>query len=352
MPANDSVVRLTAMVAYDGTDFNGFQTQPTGHTVQDLLETRMSGMLGRQVCIAAAGRTDTGVHALAQIIHFDYDTSGEPPPVLRRLGGSPSPADIASTLDRALTGVSDGANTPSSVHMYNIRPAPTPDFHARSSCTGKRYVYTVREGVGDPFRDRYTWALGRGVKLDVPLMQRAADLIAGEHDFTAFAAKTDTRPPVKKMRVLRVERVAGPRRGGGAAAAEGLGGDGGGSAEGGGEGELGGSGGGAWARDGGGRGAGGVEAEAGWGRAAVASPVSPFAQIGSDDGLVTITAECDRYLQHMMRFVSGTLVEVGKGRLSLEHVARLVEGGPWPEELPSRQKAPARGLCLHECFYE
>lgn len=339
MPANASVVRLTAKVAYDGTDFVGFQTQPNGHTVQDLLEARLSGMLGRPVCIAAAGRTDAGVHALAQVIHFDYDMADKPPPVLRRLGSSPSPVDIASTLDRALTGVSDGATFPVSVHMYQIRPAPAPDFHARSSCTGKRYVYTVREGVGDPFRDRYTWALGRGVRLDVSLMQQAADLIAGEHDFTAFAARTDTRPPVKKMRVLRVERMTGPGGAVLASAGGALGGGGGESADGGRGAALCGGGG------GGGGGAGG-------GSAGVAPPVSPFALIGLDDGLVTVTAECDRYLQHMMRFVTGTLVEVGKGRLSLEQVARLVEGGPWPEALPSRQKAPARGLCLHECFYE
>jgi tRNA pseudouridine38-40 synthase len=338
MPANHSVVRLTAKVAYDGTDFEGFQTQPSGQTVQDLLEKRLSGLLGRPICIAAAGRTDAGVHALAQVIHFDYDTADEPPPVLRRLGGSPSPADIASTLDRALTGASDGASLPSSVHLYQVLQAPVPDFHARSSCTGKRYVYTLREGVGDPFRDRYTWALGRGVRLDVPLMQRAADLIAGEHDFTAFAARTDPRPPVKKMRLLRVERLAGPEGRARASAGGALGA--GGREIAGDDGE----------RDLDGNGGGGA---AGYvGSPAVAPPVSPFALIGLDDGLVTVTAECDRYLQHMMRFVTGTLVEVGKGRLSLDQVARLVEGGPWPETLPPRQKAPARGLCLHECFYE
>lgn len=297
------MVRLTAELAYDGSEFEGFQTQPSGRTVQDVVEGRLSSLLGRQVCIAAAGRTDAGVHALGQVVHFDYDLDAEPPHVLSRLGRAPTAEDVARVLNRALTGLSQNTWLPPSVRVMGVRLAPSGDFHARTSCTGKRYVYTLQEGVGDPFTCRYRWALGRDVRLDVEAMQRAADLLTGEHDFSAFAKRTDTRPPRKHMRLLKVERVV----------------------------------------------AGAEPSSAKCTISGFTVGAAPFTLEG--EGVVTITAECDRFLQHMMRYISGTLVDVGRGKLDLSAVSALLERRSQPGALPP-QKAPARGLCLYRCFYE
>jgi len=139
-----SVVRFVAEVSYDGTDFIGYQTQPSGQTVQDVLEARLSVLCKRQVCIAAAGRTDAGVHALRQVVQWDYDLQGPHPMVFRRLGPTPAAADIASLFQSAMGGVNSNTGMPSTIQVLSVREAPPGAFHVRSSCTGKRYVYTLQ----------------------------------------------------------------------------------------------------------------------------------------------------------------------------------------------------------------
>ena len=94
--------RFRATVSYDGTDFNGWQTQPGGNTVQDLLEKRLTSILGAQVHIAGSGRTDAGVHAQAQVFHFDLPEAGGHG---RVVAAGASPESAAASLQRCLVGL-------------------------------------------------------------------------------------------------------------------------------------------------------------------------------------------------------------------------------------------------------
>ena len=178
--------RFRATVAYDGTDFNGWQTQPFGNTVQDLLEKRLTNILGAQVHIAGSGRTDAGVHALAQVFHFDLPEAGGNG---RVVAAGASPEAAAATLERCLVGLPENTHPlPAAIRVLSVRPAPA-NFHSRGWNLGKRYVYTVQEGLGCPLSARYRWALGRGKVLDLARMREAAALLLGAH-----------RPPTRTTR--------------------------------------------------------------------------------------------------------------------------------------------------------
>jgi tRNA pseudouridine38-40 synthase len=297
--------RFQGVVAYDGTNYVGWQTQPSGLGVQDVLERRLSAIFGGRVYVAGSGRTDKGVHARGAVFHFEPPTEFEAgrrpvPPVAAALAGSDE--SLAETLERMLSGL--GSGLPIDVQITRIAPAPA-GFHARDSCVGKRYVYTVEEGCGDPFSARYRWTLGRGKRLDVGRMADAAAVLTGTHDFSTFGVRKegDPRPPVKNMRRLEVRRVATGAAAGGAAALS------------------------------------------------VDSVEPGGGDAYGDGGVVTIVAECDRFLYNMMRLISGTLVEVGLGRLSVEEIRTLLDakgrkGGSGGRVV----KAPPNGLCLEHCF--
>lgn len=182
--------RFLAVVAYDGTDYVGWQVQPNGITVQAFLEARLSRIFKRPVDIVGSGRTDSGVHSEGQCFHFDAFW--------------PHPA---SALLRALR-----AGEPGGVLVRSLRKVPG-DFHARFSAIGKRYRYEMRRGHPLPWEARYCLALGDR-KLDVAAMRRAARLLLGRHDFTAFGANhgqgMENENPVKELRRLDI-RVRGPR---------------------------------------------------------------------------------------------------------------------------------------------
>lgn len=178
--------RWKCVVAYDGTEYSGWQSQPNGLAVQDFIERRLKQLFVVPVRICGAGRTDAGVHAEGQVFHFNAYWPHDPDKLLRALRcGYPDSIQV-----RSIEAVGDG-------------------FHAHQSATGKRYRYQLYEGYADPFRTRYVWSLGRRT-LDVERMNAAAACLLGRHDFTAFAAnRGDGRDPdsVKDLRVLHVERV-------------------------------------------------------------------------------------------------------------------------------------------------
>jgi len=182
--------RFLAVVAYDGTDYVGWQVQPNGVTVQAFLEARLSRIFKRPVTIVGSGRTDSGVHSEGQCFHFDAFW--------------PHPA---SALLRALR-----AGEPGGVLVRSLRRVPA-DFHARFSATGKRYRYEMRRGHPLPWEARYCLALGDR-QLDLPAMRRAARSLLGRHDFTAFGANhgqgMENENPVKHLRRLDI-RVRGQR---------------------------------------------------------------------------------------------------------------------------------------------
>lgn len=178
-------MRWKCKVAYDGTAFNGWQSQPGGNTIQDLIEARLSVLLDAPVRIYGSGRTDSGVHARGQVFHFDGDW----------------PADSDALLRALKTGY------PKTIQVYEAGQVED-RFHARFSAIGKQYVYQIFEGDASPFETRYFWSMGRR-RLKMDLMQRAAEILCGKHDFTAFTANAhDDRPEdsVRDLRRLEVVR--------------------------------------------------------------------------------------------------------------------------------------------------
>ena len=173
------------VVAYDGTDFRGWQSQRGGHTIQDFLEARLAVVFKTPVRVHGSGRTDSGVHARAQVFHFD--AAWDHP---------------VSHLERALR-----VGLPAGILVRSVRPAPA-DFHARQSAVGKRYCYRLYEGLALPFDSRFVTSLGRRRLEDGP-MREAAQLLLGRHDFSAFCADRrdgSREDPVKDLRRLEVTR--------------------------------------------------------------------------------------------------------------------------------------------------
>jgi tRNA pseudouridine38-40 synthase len=166
-PANTLVWKL--VLAYDGTEFHGWQVQPDCVTVQGALRDALARITGEEVLPQGSGRTDAGVHALGQVASFAL--------------AAPIPeANLARALNRTL---------PSSIRVLSA-VRETAGFHARHSALAKTYEYRVFRGeICPPWLARYVYAFN--APLDVEAMQRAAVLVCGEHDFTSFAASDPDR---------------------------------------------------------------------------------------------------------------------------------------------------------------
>ena len=166
-----------AVVHYDGAEFVGWQRQPVGRTVQAEFEAVLERLTGRRTAALGAGRTDTGVHALGQGVGF---LVGE------RWGQDPA------GLRRALN-----ALLPRDVWVEGVH-AMRPGFDARRSAVARRYRYVVGTDAAaeSPFRWRYEWALGggNGRALDMALLERAAAMLLGAHDFRGLASHGTARP--------------------------------------------------------------------------------------------------------------------------------------------------------------
>ncbi|HEX4986861.1 MAG TPA: tRNA pseudouridine(38-40) synthase TruA [Burkholderiales bacterium] len=176
-------MRIAIGVEYDGAAFCGWQTQPGGCGVQDALEQALAGVAGQRIETACAGRTDAGVHAIGQVVHFD------------------------TTADRPLSAWTRGANAllPSGVAVTWSREVGD-GFHARFSASGRRYVYWLLSRPQRPglLSGRVGW-IHRS--LDEAVMLEAARCLLGSHDFSAFrAAECQAKTPVKTLRELRISR--------------------------------------------------------------------------------------------------------------------------------------------------
>src|SRR5437868_8911331 len=155
---------LKLTVAYDGTDFAGWQIQPGAGTVQGTLASAIGRITGEKVLPQGSGRTDAGVHALAQVATFATE--------------SVIPAvNLVIALNDML---------PASIRVLDVKEV-SPEFHARKSARAKTYRYRMyRNAICPPFLVRYVWHYP--YPLDEVAMCAAASLIEGEHDFTSFAA--------------------------------------------------------------------------------------------------------------------------------------------------------------------
>lgn len=465
------VHRFVAQIAYDGTNYEGFHTQRHGNTIQNILERRLSNLLDTRsgagddfdncrglspsssssssrktmIRVVPAGRTDSGVHAKCQIVHFDVGisssnlksgsttdemcnsstdysthddqaqlttTSAEPsttmimpslslshsipiigPSVARHIrtileeeaGHSEAAvaiadakddvvgARIANVLEQTLiadstkfdhkikqkdkrdTSMTTSATMRTTLCTVGDKRIP-PDiqvlkvwhaaaieannhlsfssathnnllFHSRRSCVGKRYVYTIQESASSSSSVvvrsmRYRWVLGKNQRLDVGKMKDAARKFIGVHDFRNFGVieHDDRRTPIKKMRRLDVQHftIMDPVDQAAHNRVDNIGG----------------------------------------------SCSSNFSELHPPtESIITITAECDRFLYNMMRMISGSLVQVGLGRMTPEDIESLLLDPIAIDDSEKQQngrrglkhgilKAPAHGLCLHHCFYE
>jgi tRNA pseudouridine38-40 synthase len=197
MPARDTdreawiskdMRRLRFEVAYDGTDFNGWQVQPGLPTVQGVLEEVIGRIEGQPVHVIASGRTDAGVHALAQVAAVSIENP-IPPDNFRR------------AVNRLL---------PYTIRINHVQEA-SPDFHPRFDAQRKTYEYRIfRDEICPPFGRRFVYH--HPYPLDELAMMRAAPLFEGEHDFTAFAA-SDEKDALNASKVRNIYRSSLARAG-------------------------------------------------------------------------------------------------------------------------------------------
>lgn len=188
-------MRLRLDLAYEGTDFHGWASQPGLRTVQGTLEAALAQVLRVDAApLTVAGRTDTGVHARGQVTHLDVDEDV----LVASAGRSSRPP--AQALLRRLNGV-----LPGDVRVHRVSEAPE-GFDARFSAVWRRYAYRIADApeLVDPLGRRWVLAWGRG--LDVTAMNEAAAALVGEHDFAAFCKKREGATTIRTLLDLRWER--------------------------------------------------------------------------------------------------------------------------------------------------
>ena len=231
-------------LAYDGTDFVGWQRQANGISIQGLIEDALAKLDGRAVAVAGAGRTDSGVHALGQVAAFTLERSMPAEAVVRALN----------------------AHLPDAIRVTTADEVPA-SFHPRFAAQSKTYRYRIlNTEVASPFERRYAWHVPGA--LDVAAMNEAARMLEGEHDFAAFqAAGSDVASTV---RVITSSRM-------------------------------------------------------------------------TETGLLAYEVTGGGFLRHMVRTSVGTLVEIGRGRRTVDSMAHLLVLRDRAHAGPT---APASGLFL------
>lgn len=261
-----SVRNLKLILSYDGSEFAGWQVQPDRTTVQGTLASAIGRLTGENVLPQGSGRTDAGVHALGQVANFPT--------------ASPIPLENWTI---ALNDI-----LPPAVRVLAATEAPA-DFHARKSARAKTYRYRIYRGaVCSPFVARYVWHFP--FPLDETAMAEAAPVVAGEHDFTSFAAVDPER----------VERMQEQREGGTEAAG------------------------------------------AGTGLTSNVREIFSSTWERTGDELV-YTVRGNGFLHHMVRNLVGTFVLTGKGSLRREDFADILAARQRSAAGPT---APASGLFL------
>ena len=177
-------MRFRLTVEYDGSPYRGFQAQAGLPSVQASLERAIAAFSGEAAAVIGAGRTDTGVHALGQVVHFDLERAW-PADTVRDAMNAHLAREPISVLDAA---------------------EAAPDFHARFSAVGRRYVYRILNRRARPALDaNRVWHVK--APLDAEAMNAAALLLVGHHDFTTFRdAQCQARSPMKTLDGARVSR--------------------------------------------------------------------------------------------------------------------------------------------------
>ncbi len=241
---------IKLILSYDGTNFSGWQRQPDRRTVQEVLEGAIGRLTGVVPATNASGRTDAGVHAVGQVVHF-YTASNHAPEIFVKALNATLPADVR---------VKDAREVPQS-------------FHATLDARAKLYRYVIDNGrIADPFQTRYAWHVYQA--LDVAAMHAAAQACKGRHDFHSF----ETHWPNRTSSVRTITHIA----------------------------------------------------------------------VNRMNDAVWVDVEADGFLYNMVRAITGTLVEVGKGKWPIARVAQVIAAEDRREAGPT---APPRGLFLVRVRY-
>jgi tRNA pseudouridine38-40 synthase len=283
-------IRLT--LAYDGTDFHGWALQPNHPTIQGTVVDVASKLTSERVFLLGAGRTDAGVHALAQTASFKTRSGLSPGEFLRAFN----------------------ALLPPAIRVLRCEEE-SPEFQPRWNALAKTYQYRIYRGpIVPPFEHRYV--LHYPFPLDEQAMRRAAALFEGTHDFTAFAASTEGEEEGKRKEplreILRAEtgRVARSN---------------------------------IWSRA--------------FAAAGIVDPAPPAPGAGESNSLageaatgeeLVFTVRGRSFLRFMVRKMTGTLLEIGRGRLAPEDIPRLFESRDRSAAGPT---VPPQGLFLVEVEY-
>ena len=243
-------MRILLTVQYLGTHYAGWQAQANATGIQQVIEGALTTIFGQPIRIEGAGRTDSGVHALAQRAHADVP--------------------FAAPRSAFVRGVND--LLPHDIRILDVEEVAD-SFHCRFAPHTKTYAYRIWNGeVADVFR--YETHAHIGQPLDVEVMRRAAQVLEGEHDFKAFTvASPEVSSTVRTIRNVAIER---------------------------------------------------------------------------DGDVVTISVTADGFLRYMVRRIAGSLIEIGRGKLDGEALARSLE----PAFEAARWTAAAKGLCLVRVDYE
>lgn len=154
--------RIRLIISYDGTKYVGWQMQPNGVSVQELLEKALLELTGEQIRVEGSGRTDSGVHARAQVAHFD--------------------TNVRMAADKFA--IAMNMHLPDDIRVLYSEEC-NPSFHARFSAKKKEYAYTIQLGAHADVFSRLT-SLHLHYKPDIEAMQEAANTVLGTHDFNAF----------------------------------------------------------------------------------------------------------------------------------------------------------------------
>ena len=183
-------MRYFIQLSYDGTGYHGWQVQPNGVSVQEVLQKALSTLLRQPTEVTGAGRTDAGVHASMMVAHFDWPAAHEGE------GCEEMPLDctqLTYKLNRLL---------PPDVAVQAVRPVG-PEMHARFSATRRTYHYYIHTHK-DPFLRGYSWQVN--VPLDFALMNEAAQVLLEYSDFTSFSKTgTDVKTNICQLTEARWE---------------------------------------------------------------------------------------------------------------------------------------------------
>lgn len=263
---------LKLTIAYDGTAYAGWQRQANGPTIQAVLEDEIAAIVGARSPLSAAGRTDAGVHAAAQVasVTIDHDIT-------------------ADDLMRALNArIKDGA-----IRVRSIEEAP-PGFDARAHAKSKTYRYALWAGGSpSPFFRHVVWHVPH--RLDVDRMADAARALVGEHDFAAFQGRgSEVKTTVRRILAADV-----------------------------------------------------IEMNIHTDQPVALSPLESGAPY-QEGRLIRVEITGTGFLRHMVRTITGTLVDIGRGQLAVEEMAAIIQSR---DRRRTGQTAPAQGLMLWKVTY-